>query len=64
MQWTAVMCSTDLGWEAWLALCVAIVGLWAVAIAGATALFGASTRKPTVRGSAYDQDAEPDLRPR
>jgi len=41
MQWTAVMCSTDLGWEAWLALCVAIAGLWAVAIAGATPLTGA-----------------------
>ena len=64
MQWTAVMCSTDLGWEAWLALCVSIVGLWAVAIAGAIALFGASTKKPTVRGSVDDQDAKTDPHPR
>ncbi|MCV7131276.1 MULTISPECIES: hypothetical protein [Mycolicibacterium] len=64
MQWTAVMCSTDLGWEAWLALCVAIAGLWAVAIAGAIALFGASTRKPTERGPSEDHDAKTDPHPR
>ena len=44
MRWLMDVCPDSLGWEAWLVLCAVIVVLWAVAIAGATALFHASGR--------------------
>ncbi len=51
MRWLMDVCPNNLGWQAWLVLCVVVVVLWAVAIAGATALFHASGRpRRTVRG--------------
>lgn len=44
MPWLMDLCPNSLGWEAWLILCVVVVVLWAVAIAGATAMFCASGR--------------------
>lgn len=44
MGWLMDVCLSRLGWEAWLILCVAVVVLWVVAIAGAAAVFDASAR--------------------
>lgn len=58
MRWLMNVCPNNLGWEAWLILCAAIVVLWAAAIAGATALFHASARpRRSERRKAPEQRA-------
>lgn len=48
MRWLMETCPGSLSWQAWLALCLVVVALWAVAIAAATALFQASSRPSVV----------------
>lgn len=44
MRWLMDVCPNSLGWQTWLILCAVVVVLWAVAIAGAAALFTGSRR--------------------
>lgn len=53
MRWLLDVCPNNLGWQAWLILCVVVVALWALAITAATALFHASSRP----GEAWEQPA-------
>ncbi|STZ44372.1 Uncharacterised protein [Mycolicibacterium gilvum] len=56
MRWLMDVSPNSLGWEVWLILCAVVVGLWAVAIAGATALLHASARpRRTERCEALEE---------
>ena len=57
MQWVMNACPHTLGWQVWLVLCTSIVVLWAVAIAGAVALFRFSA--PSAGSSGEDARREP-----
>lgn len=59
MRWLMDACPDSLSWQAWLALCLVVVVLWAVAIAAATALFQASSRSAAVLSA---DEASRDLR--